>query len=155
MQEIARRWIDIELRAGARWFGFAVAAAPVVDRLDDAGWITTLASGKIGRSDEWPQGGLAALGWSALFVALGIAAAAVMRRHGARGRWWFFAGCAAPMLGYVALGGFRLSAGVSLLGFAVAALRLRAGRAPDTLQSDGVTDRARYAGGSGDVGPLP
>ncbi len=148
MERIAQAWIERELRGAAGWFGFAVAALPVVDRLDDAGWITTLASGSL----DAGEGGLAALGWSAFFVALGIAAAQLLRRHAPRHRWWFFAACATPLVVYAVVTGPRVSAAVSALGFAVAALRLRAAQAHATLPPD-VVRSARYAGGSGDVLP--
>ena len=151
LDRIARRWIDGELRGGARWFGFGVAAAPVIDRLDDGGLITLLASGEL----ELGGGGMAALLWSAVFVALGCAAAAILRRHRAAARPCFFAGCAVPVLGYAVLGGFRVSTWVSVLGFAVAALRLRAARGRDTLGIDIAAPAARYAEGRGDVEPPP
>lgn len=149
VDQIAQRWIDTELRAGARWLGFAIAAPPVVDRLDDAGMIGMLATG----SFELGEGGPLALAWSAFFVALGIAAAQIVRRHRPAARMWFFAGCAAPMLGYFALGGFRVSAAIGALGFVVAALRLRAAGAAGTLGRDVATPR--YAGTPRDVDPSP
>jgi hypothetical protein len=149
VDHIAQRWKDAELRAGARWLGFAVAAPPVVDRLDDAGLIGMLASGSL----ELGEGGAIALAWSAFFVALGIAASQIVRRHRPGARWWFFAGCAAPMLGYFALGGFRVSAAIGALGFVVAALRLRAAGAAGTLGRDGATPR--YAGDPRDVDAPP
>lgn len=154
LDRIAERWVDGELRGGARWFGFGVAVAPVFDRLDDAGIITLLASGQPGALVE-SAGGMAALLWCGLFGLLGISAAAILRRHRAAARPWFFAGCAVPVLGYAVLGGFRVSTWISVLAFGVAALRLRAARGHDTLGIDAPHAPARYAEARGDVEPPP
>jgi hypothetical protein len=153
LDRIAQRWIDGELRGGARWFGFAVAVAPVFDRLDDAGIFNALATGQLDALTA-SAGGMAALLWCGLFVTLGIAAAAILRRHRSAVRPWFFAACAVPVLGYAAYGGFRVSTWVSVLAFAVAALRLRAARGHDTLGIDTPHASARYAEAGGDV-PSP
>jgi hypothetical protein len=149
MEQLAAAWIDRELRGASRWLAFAIAAPPVLDRLDDAGWIGMLASG----SFDVGEGGLTALGWSALFVALAIAAGQILRRHRPRARWWFYAACAAPMMGYFALTGFRVSAAIGALGLAVTALRLRAAGPQGTVSPQNAA--ARYADGPRDVLPPP
>lgn len=92
--------IERERRGAARWFGVAVAAVPVLDRLDDAGWFTLL--GDLARGHfELPEGWTATLLWVVGFSALGFAASRLLPVLGRRDQWLFIGGCALVLAWYV------------------------------------------------------
>jgi hypothetical protein len=109
------------LATAASWLGIGVAAIPVLDIADRAGLVVLLTS------PETLELGMVAIPMLqiAAFVGLGIAAAALLRRHRPRVRWWFFAGCVAPIAAFTAATGFRLSVVVALIALCYSAVQLR------------------------------
>jgi hypothetical protein len=122
MHDVADEMTRRALATGAQWLGIGVAAIPVIDVADRAGLFVLLTS------PETLELGMVVvpLLQIAFFVGLGIAAAALLRRHRPRPRGWFFAGCVAPIAAFTAYTGFRLSVVVALiaLGFSFVQLRL-------------------------------
>ena len=128
METLVERTAAAPLAAAARWLGFGVAALPVLDIADRAGLAVLLRSPSTLELDlvAAPLLGIA------FFVAVGLGAAAVLRRHRPRARGWFFAGCVLPVLAYVLATGLRLSAAVSLVALCFAFVQLRLTRSTET-----------------------
>lgn len=121
---LADHTADETIGAAARWLGFGVAALPVLDIADRAGLFVLLSS------PSSLELGLVAIPLLqiAFFVAVGIGAGAVLRRHRPRARGWFFAGCVVPVLAYVLATGLRLSVVVALVALVFAFVQLRLAR---------------------------
>lgn len=118
---IAERMNTRSLDAAARWFGFGVASLPVLDIADRAGLFVLLSS----PSSLELHLVIVPLLQIAFFVAVGAAASAVLRRHRAGARTWFFLGCAVPIVAYVLATGLRLTAAVAVVALSFAFVQLR------------------------------
>lgn len=112
------------LGSAAQWLGIGVAAIPVIDIVDRAGLLVLLIEPEVLEL----TGVVLPLLQIAFFVGLGVAAAALLRRHRPRGRSWFFAGCVAPIAAFTLHGGLRLSAAVALIALVFAFVQLRLAR---------------------------
>ncbi|MCA9707814.1 MAG: hypothetical protein KDK70_18325 [Myxococcales bacterium] len=112
------------LAAAAQWLGIGVAALPVVDIADRAGLLVLLVAPETLELSlvAWP------LLQIAFFVALGVAASALLRRHRPRARAWFFAGCVIPVLVFTLTTGLRLSVVIALIALALSFVQLRLAR---------------------------
>ena len=111
----------------ARWLGFGVASLPVLDLADRAGLFVLLAS-----PSSLELGGLLLpLLQIAFFVAVGVGASMVLRRHRPPARPWFFAGCVLPVIVYVLSTGLRLAAVASLVALCLAFVQLRLARSTE------------------------
>ncbi len=108
--------------AAARWFGASIAATPVADVLGDAGWFTVLAG--VSHGIELPPAWRSSLLWSAGFVALAVAGAAIMHRLSRRDARWFFAVSAVPTAMYALGQGVRPASIVGLGVLCLAGLRV-------------------------------
>lgn len=124
MDSLVERTAAAPVAAAARWLGFGIAILPVLDIADRAGLLMLLASPSVLELDlvAAPLLGIA------FFVAVGVGASAVLRRHRPRARGWFFAGCVIPVLAYVLATGLRLSAAVALIALSFAFVQLRLAR---------------------------
>lgn len=124
MLDLADDMTERALASAAQWLGIGVAAVPVIDIADRAGLIVLLTS------PETLELGMVALPLVqiAFFVGLGIAAAALLRRHRPRARVWFFAGCVAPIAVFTATTGVRLSVAVALIALCFSFVQLRLAR---------------------------
>lgn len=124
MHDLADDMTQRALASAAQWLGIGVAAIPVIDVADRAGLIVLLTS------PETLELGIVAvpLLQIAFFVGVGIAAAALLRRHQPRARGWFFAGCLAPIAAFTAYTGLRLSVAVALVALCFAFVQLRLAR---------------------------
>lgn len=120
--------VERTLDTGARWFGIGLVIMPIVDIVDRSGMVTMLSAPQTMEMDG--LGG--PLLQIAFFVAVGIAGAAVMRRHRSAGRMWTFGASVVPLAAYILYGGLRLSValGVVALAFSFVQLRLAHGAAP-------------------------
>lgn len=127
------------LRAAGRWLGIGVAAGPILQIADNAGWIVAFTSLEPS-SQVWPAAQML------LFAALGFAAAWLLPRHRPRGRTLFFALCALPVGAWVFVSGLTISSVVAVLALALALAQLRlTGHLPP------IPPAPRYDGASGDV----
>lgn len=134
MDELATRPEQSALETAAWWFGFGVAALPVFDIADQAGLFMLLGSSTLELElVAWP------LTKIVFFVAVGIAAASVMRRHRPSARPWFFAGCALPVLAYVLLTGLRLAVVAALVALCFSFVQLRLARNAAPYRARGLT----------------
>ena len=124
MDDLADDMTGRALASAAQWLGIGVAALPVIDVADRAGLVVLLTS------PETLEYGMVIvpLLQIAFFVGLGIAAAALLRRHRPRARPWFFAGCVAPIAVFTAYGGLRLSVVVAAIALGFAAVQLHLAR---------------------------
>jgi hypothetical protein len=124
MHDVADEMTRRALATAAQWLGIGVAAVPVIDVADRAGLVVLLVS------PETLELGMVVvpLLQIAFFVGLGIAAAALLRRHRPRARGWFFAGCVAPIAAFTAYSGFRLSVVVALIALCFSFVQLRLAR---------------------------
>lgn len=128
MRDLADDMTQRALATAAQWLGIGVAAIPVIDIADRAGLIVLLTT------PETLDGMvIVPLVQIAFFVGLGIAAAALLRRHRPRARGWFFAGCVAPVAAFTAYTGVRLSVVVALIALGFALVQLRLARAAPPL----------------------
>lgn len=113
-----------ELGGAARWLGLGVALGPILEVADRGGLFTALTA-----PSTMEVGILVPLMKAGMFAVLGIAAAVILPRHRPRARWWFFAACAIPVLGWIAhmawSGDLRAVALVPLLALPYAGARLR------------------------------
>lgn len=117
---MTRRALD----TAARWLGIGVAAAPAIDIADRAGLFVLLSAPQTLELDlmAWP------LLQIAFFVAVGIAASALLRRHRPGARGWFFAGCVIPVVVFTLATGLRLAAVIALVALTFAFVQLRLAR---------------------------
>jgi uncharacterized membrane protein len=124
MTDLADDMSQRALATAAQWLGIGVAAIPVIDVADRAGLFVLLTS------PETLELGIVVvpLLQIALFVGLGVATAALLRRHRPRARGWFFAGCVAPIAAFTAYTGFRLSVVVALIALCFSFVQLRLAR---------------------------
>lgn len=124
MLDLADDMTQRALATAASWLGIGVAAIPVLDIADRAGLIVLLTS------PETLELGMVAIPTLQIagFVGLGIAAAALLRRHRPGARPWFFAGCVAPIAAFTAVTGFRLSVVVALIALCFSFVQLRLAR---------------------------
>lgn len=124
MHDLANDMTARALATAAQWLGIGVAAIPVIDVADRAGLVVLLTS------PETLELGMVAIPLLqiAFFVGVGIAAAALLRRHRPRARSWFFAGCLAPIAVFTASTGLRLSVAVALIALCFALVQLRLAR---------------------------
>lgn len=124
LSELADQGSRRALASAAQWLGIGVAAVPVIDIADRAGLFVLLVSPELLELSviAWP------LLQIACFVALGVAASALLRRHRPRARGWFFAGCVAPVLAFTLYSGLRLSAAVALIALCFGFVQLRLAR---------------------------
>ncbi|MBX7079986.1 MAG: hypothetical protein K1X88_12400 [Nannocystaceae bacterium] len=120
-QPLADRMLARERDAAARWFGVGLAAVPVLERFEDAGWITLLASGL---GDGLPPAALASVPWLLGFAALGFAGTQVMRALAQRDRWWLLGATVAVIGAYAVHRGLALAVLVAVLALAMAAVKL-------------------------------
>lgn len=112
------------LAAAAQWLGFGVAALPVLDIADRSGLLVLLSS-----PSSMEAGMLVVpLLKIAFFVAVGVAASALLRRHRPAARGWFFAGCVIPVLVYVLASGLRLTVVIALVALCFSFVQLRLAR---------------------------
>ncbi len=111
-------------RRAGRWFGFGVAAGPVLDIADDAGLI-----GAVANLDAVAISGIAIADWGAIafFVAIGYACARLFAAHKPRGRWILFVATTVPLAAYAISAGLRLSTLVAVIALAYAFVSWRFG----------------------------
>lgn len=104
-------------RRAGRWFGFGVAAGPVLDVADDAGLLGAIAS-----LDGLAISGVGLGDWTAIgfFIAIGYACARLFAAHGPRGRWVLFVATTVPLGAYAITAGLRLSTLVAVIALAYA-----------------------------------
>lgn len=121
---LADRMRAEELGGAARWLGLGVALGPILEVADRGGLFTVLTA-----PSTMEVGILVPLTKVGMFAVLGIAATVILPRHRPRARWWFFAACAIPVLGWIAhmawSGDLRAVALVPLLALPYAGARLR------------------------------
>jgi hypothetical protein len=124
MRDLGDEMTRQALRTAAQWLGIGVAAVPVIDIADRAGLFVLLTA------PETLELGmlLVPLLQIAFFVGIGIAAAALLRRHRPRARPWFFAGCVAPVAAFTIYSGLRLSAVIALIALCFSFVQLRLAR---------------------------
>ena len=127
--DLASRMVLVERRRAARWFGVAIAAAPILDVLDDAGWFTLLFGFRHGI--DLPPTWATSLAWTGFFVGLALAGAAILRAMSRRDARWFFAVAAAPIVLYALGRGVRPAALLGLAALVFAGLRIVALPADD------------------------
>lgn len=113
--------ITRERDAAARWFGVGLAAVPVLERFDDAGWLV-LVGGGLG--DGLPPAALASVPWLLGFAVLDVAGARVMRALAQRDRWWLLGATVAVIGVYAVHRGLALAVLVAALALAMAAMKL-------------------------------
>jgi hypothetical protein len=126
---LASRMIVLERRRAAGWFGVAIAGAPILDVLDDAGWSTLLLGFRHGL--ELPPSWATSLAWTGFFAGLGVAGAAILRAMSRRDARWFFAIAAVPIVLYGLGRGVRPAALLGLAALVFAGLRIVALPAED------------------------
>lgn len=119
---LADRMLARERRAAARWVGLAVAAAPVLEQLEDGGWLAWLGELAHGRA-ELPVGAWASLPTLLYFIGLGLAAAWLSPRLRPRDRGIFLLACVVFEGWHVLSRGLLLPGCVAVLAFAAAASR--------------------------------
>lgn len=122
--DLALRMALLERRRAARWFGVAIAGAPILDVLDDAGWFTLIFDLRHGA--ELPPTWATSLAWTAAFAGLAVAAAAILRAMSRRDARWFFAIAAVPIVLYALGRGVRPAALLGLAALVFAGARLAA-----------------------------
>jgi hypothetical protein len=120
--DLAQRMVDPERRRAARWFGVAVAGGPILDVLDDAGWFTMLL--ELRHGFELPSAWRLSLTWTAFFLTVGFASAAIVHRMSRRDRLWFFGCAAVPATFYALAHGVRPASVLTLLALVIAGMRL-------------------------------
>ena len=113
-QDASRR----ALRHACAWFGVGLAVAPVLDVADDAGFLTAPSALD---ARAWAL----ALATIASFVVIASAAAALLARHRAADKTWFFIACVVVLGGYLVRSGLRASGVVALVVLALALVQLR------------------------------
>ncbi len=116
---------DQALRTAARWLAIGMSIPPIADIADRTGVLTAPSQLE---AAQW-------VGFFARvtpFVAIGIAAAWLLRRHDRRDRTWFLAACALVLIGDAVLTGVRLPivAGLLAVAFAFSQSRLAARLTP-------------------------
>lgn len=121
---LEQRMLAREVASAAAWLGVGVAAAPALDVADTSGLITALASPAT--FELGPM--LRPLALVSLFLALGVGAAVLLRRHQPRARRRFLAACAIPVAAWILYTGPKLVALIAVAGFGLAAARLWSGR---------------------------
>lgn len=112
------------LATAAQWLGIGVASLPALDIADRAGLLVLLTAPEVLELSmvAWP------LVQIAVFIALGFAASALLRRHRPRARLWFFAGCSLPVLVFTLSTGLRLAAAIALIALCFSFVQLRLAR---------------------------
>jgi hypothetical protein len=129
LTDLASRMVVLERRRAARWFGVAIAGAPILDVLDDAGWFTLLLGFRHGL--DLPPSWATSLAWTGFFVGLAVAGAAILRAMSRRDARWFFAIAAAPIVLYALGRGVRPAALLGLAALVFAGVRVVALPADD------------------------
>jgi len=124
MDELHDRATGRALDTAAQWLGIGVASLPAVDIADRAGLLVLLTAPDTLELSMvvWPTLQIA------FFVALGFAAAALLRRHRPSARGWFFAGCVIPVLVFTLSTGLRLTSAIALIALTFSFVQLRLAR---------------------------
>lgn len=120
--ELASRMVVLERQRAGRWFGIAIAGAPILDVLDDAGWFTLLLGFRHGI--DLPPSWATSLAWTGFFLGLALAGAAILRAMSRRDARWFFAVAAVPIVLYALGRGVRPAALLGLAALVFAGLRI-------------------------------